>query len=341
MRDPGGRRALLDHAAGLLRHEIERGEVTVESLRGLGAVLVLRERPRAAAAVADLVAALTSGAAGVRPGRSLLALRRPELDERSFPPGLPPGIRQIFRLVGPHMRPGGGDLAQALARQGVARGDRAGRGEGPRPVFDSVGTELAAGDFDLYIKQAPGTGPVPLRTEPGAPAGIIVGAPIVALGAGAIRFAAARTLRLAATHLDMLLAVSPEEAAAVVVGIVRQFVPDFRHPALRDALVDAEAARAARLVPRKLKPTLAPFAIETAGAFDVAAVHAAVRDGANATGLLACADLPAALSVILTAAGTRGQRLALSPIVAHPEALALLRFAVSDAYDELATAMEG
>jgi tetratricopeptide (TPR) repeat protein len=340
MRDPGGRRALLDHTAGLLRHDVERGELNVDTLRGLVALLTLRERPRAAAAASDLAAALTAGGAVSRPGRSLTALRRPELDERSFPPGLPPGIRQIARLVGPHMRPSGGELGQHLARQGVGRGDRAGRGEGPRPVFDSVGAELAAGDFDLFVKQAPGAGPVPLRTEPGAPAGIIVGAPIVALGAGAVRFAAARTLRLAATHLDMIFAVQPEEAAALVVGIVRQFVPDFHHPAVRDALVEVEAGRAARLIPRKLKPTLAPFAIETAGAFDVAGVHAAVRDGANAAGLLACADLPAALSVVLAASGVREQPLALPRIIAHPEALALLRFAVSDAYDDLAAAME-
>ena len=341
-RDHGGRRALLDHTAGLLRHDVERGQVNVEMLRALGALLVLRERPRAAAAVTDLAAVLTSGSAGVsRPGRSLAALRRPEIDERSFPPGLPPGVRQIFRLVGPHLRPSGGELAQQLSRQSVTRGDRSGRGDGPRPLFDSVGVELAAGDFDLFIKQGHATGPVPLRAEPGAPAGIIVGAPIVALGAGATRFAAARTLRLAATHLDLILAVPPEEAAALVVGIVRQFVPEFLHPAVRAALVDLEAGRAARLIPRKLKPTLAPFAIETAGAFDVEALHAAVRDGANAAGLLASADLPAGLSVVLAASGVREQPLTTARIVASPEALALLRFAVSDAYDELAAAMEG
>ena len=62
------------------------------------------------------------------------------------------------------------------------------------------------------------------------------------MGPGAVRFAAARTLRLAATHLDALLAVSPEEAAALLVGIIRQFVPEYRHPDVRDALVEAEAA---------------------------------------------------------------------------------------------------
>ena len=86
---------------------------------------------------------------------------------------------------------------------------------------------------------------------------------------------------------------------------------------------------------------MSAFAIESAGPFDVAALHAAVRDGANAAGLLASADLPAALSVVLATSGTRDQALALSTIAAHAEALALLRFAVSDAYDELAGALEG
>ena len=344
-RDVGGRRALLDHAVGLLRHDVDRGELDIETLRALVALLSLRERPRAAAAVSDLVLVLTGsgGDQPLRPGRSLAALRRPELDERSFPPGLPPGIRQIMRLVGPHLRPSGGELAQHLARHGVARADRVGRGQGPRPVFDGVGAELGAGEFDLFIRTAtpPASGPVALRAEPGSPAAVIVGAPIVALGTAAVRFAAARALRLAATNLDAILAVPPEEAAALLVGIIRQFVPDFLHPAVRDALVDTEAARAARLIPRKIKPAAAPFAIESAGPFDVAALHAAVRDGANATGLLASADLPAALSVILAVSGMHDQPLALSPIVANPEARALLRFAVSDAYDDLAAAMEG
>jgi hypothetical protein len=181
---------------------------------------------------------------------------------------------------------------------------------------------------------------VPLRVEPGGPAAVIIGAPIVRLGPAAVRFAAARTLRLAGTHLDAILTVPPEEAAALLVAIIRQFVPDYLHPGVRDALVEADAARVARLLPRKVKPQAQGFAIESAGPFDIAALHAAVRDGANATGLLASGDLPAALAVILATAGIRDQALTLSPIVAHPEALALLRFAVSDAYDELAAALE-
>ncbi len=64
-------------------------------------------------------------------------------------------------------------------------------------------------------------------------------------------------------------------------------------------------ARAERAIPRKLKPQVMPFAVESAGAFDLGALYAAVRDGANAVGLLAAGDLPAALSVILAVSGHR------------------------------------
>jgi hypothetical protein len=146
-----------------------------------------------------------------------------------------------------------------------------------------------------------------------------------------------------------VLAVPAEEAGALLVAIVRQFVPDYRHEAVREALAAAETARVERLFPRKLKQSLMPYAVESAGAFDLGALLAAVRDGANGAGLLACADLPAALSVLLELAGTvtapvAGRAdvggLTLEAIAANPEALALLRFAVSDTYDDLAQALE-
>ena len=341
-RDQAGRRSLLDHTVGLMRHDVQRGELDVGTLQALVSLLALRERPRAAAAAAGLVAALGGGGtpAPAQP-RSLAGMRRPEIDERTFPPGLPPGVRQIQRQLGPALRPAGAEMVQQLHRLGVSRADRLGRGEGPRPTFDAVAAELGAGDFELYLKKAPSAvGPVTLLAEPGNPPAIIVGAAIIELGPSAVRFAAGRTLRLAATNLDAVLAVPPEDAGAYLVGIIRQFVPDFRHPEVREALVDSEAARAARLIPRKARPTVTPFAIESAGPFDLAALHTAVRDGANAAGLLACGDLPAALTVVLATAGVRDRTLTLSPIVANPEALALLRFAVSDDYDELAAALE-
>ena len=348
-RDLPGRRALLDHTVSLLRRDVEQGTIDEPTLRALASVLALRERPHAATAAAQLLVALKAGGlAGARDGgggRSLEGLRRPEADDRSFPPGIAPGIRQLMRHVGPLLRPSGGELGQALARAGVGRADRLARDAAPRPLFAAVAAELHAGEFDLYVAAGGGPktgGAAALRAEPGAPPALVIGSPIAALGDAALRFAAARLLRLASTGLDLLLAAPPEEAAAIVVGIIRQFVPEYRHPAVRDALVEAESARAARVIPRKLRAQLVAFAVESAGPFDVEALVAAVRDGANAAGLLAAGDLPAALSVLLAARGAANPSAppSLAAIVADPEARALLRFAISDDYDELARAIE-
>ena len=174
-RDPVGRKALLDHTVGLLRHDVSRGEMDIGTLRSLSSLLALRERPRAAAAAAQLVAALeaaeredarrrkrTAPGAGCRPS----GVRRST--SGSFPPGLIPGVRQLLRLVGPYLRPTGNELGQQLARQGVTRAERVGRGVSPRPTFEALAADLAPGDFDLYLKPtARGAATVPVRSSPG------------------------------------------------------------------------------------------------------------------------------------------------------------------------------
>jgi hypothetical protein len=124
--------------------------------------------------------------------------------------------------------------------------------------------------------------------------------------------------------------------------VVRQFVPDYRHPEVGDELIEREAERLSKHLPRKLKQELMPFAIESAGAFDVGALHAAVRDGANAAGLLASGDLPVSLAVVLAVSGKQPSlgAVTVAAVAAEPEALALLRFALSDDYDAMAHALE-
>ena len=354
-RDQAGRRTVLDRAVRLHRQDLSSG-VQLETLRSLATLQTMRERHHSALAAAQLVAAVGAGTkeavrAAARPGRNLAALRRPEIDDRVFwSEALPPGIRQLLRQLGPLLRPSGHELAQRLGSQGVTKADRRTRGTAPRPLFDAVAAELGAGDFDLYVTTVSASdGPSPLRTEPGSPPAIIIGAPIEELGPGALRFAAARALRLASTNLDVILAGSPEEAGALLVGIIRQFVPDYEHTGVRESLVEMEMARAERAIPRKLKPQVMPFAVESAGPFDLVALHEATRDAVNAVGLLAAGDLPAALSVILRISGTglppagtvaRAAGLTLEAVGANPEAMALLQFAVSDEFDELARELE-
>ena len=357
-RDQTGRRAVLDRAVRLHRQDlVGAGGVQLGTLRALATLQAARERPHGALAAAQLVAAVGGGMKeGVRqasrPGRSLTALRRPEVDDRLFSSeALPTGIRQLLRQLGPLLRPSGQELAQRLARHGVTKADRRTRSAPPRPLFDAVAAELGVGDFDLYVKpRGASAGPIPLRAEPGSPPAIIIGAQIEEMGPGAMRFAAARALRLTSTNLDAILAGSPEEAGALLVGIIRQFVPDYEHAEVPENLIAPEMARAERAIPRKLKPQVMPFAVESAGAFDLGALYAATRDTANAVGLLAAGDLPAALSVILEISGISGTVLAkpggdgagltLEALGANTEAMALLQFAVSDEFDDLAGALE-
>ena len=86
-----------------------------------------------------------------------------------------------------------------------------------------------------------------------------------------------------------------------------------------------------------------PFAVESAGRSTCRRSTPRCATARTPSGLLAAADLPAALSVILEIGGTivappsgGGPGLSLGAIGANPEAMSLLRFAVSDDYDELA-----
>jgi hypothetical protein len=239
-------------------------------------------------------------------------------------------VRNIFRLIGEPLSKGPADLK----RYELGRGDAIARGQSPRDIIDAVAAEAGVRALDVHVKPARTAAAAPplMIVEPGDPPALILGEAIVKLGPAAVRFAAARAARLVAAHLDQVVRGTPEEAGALVGGLVRQFVPDYRHPEVPSALLAARAESMARLLPRRLKQEVMPFAIEVASGFELGTLHAAVRDGANRVGLLASGDLGAALSAILAAAG---RTLTLPDLLASPEARALIDFALSDAYDDL------
>ena len=344
-RDLPGRRALLDHALLLLRADLHAGKLDVEVLRALVHVMQWRGRAAAAAAGAQLLAtastdpadrAAASGwAAPPARGRRLALLARPDVDERLFPAGLPSGVRNIFRIIGEPLAKAVSDLK----RYELSRGDRVARGQGAREIIDAVAAELGVKETDVYVKPARAAAePAWLAVEPGEPPTLILGASILTLGPHAVRFAAARLLRLASTHLDLVLRDTPPKTGALVGGVVRQFVTDYRHPDVPAEVMNAGAASVARALSRRLRQEVMPFAIESAGALDLGALHEAVRDGANQVGLLASGDFPAGLAVVLAIAG---RPLTLAQVAANPEALALLDFALSDGYEELVRELEG
>ncbi|MEP6654976.1 MAG: hypothetical protein ABJA82_16555, partial [Myxococcales bacterium] len=382
VRDTAGRRAYLDRAASDLRAALSADPADVSALEALIAVLRWRGRGAAAAAAAELLvlvrqgqgpaeqqdprrgdgnlAVLPAWATPPAGGRSLAALSRPAVDEETFPPTVPSSVRHLFRLLAPALWEGAKVDKVDLSRYLVDRGNRVAPGRPPRDVFDAVGAELLAGPFDLYLAPVVPASPVPsaspgpragagaaapvvVAVHPGKPPIIIISASVMQLGPAALRFVAGRSLRLIATHLEGAIAGGPAEMGEWIGAVVRQFMADYRHPLVPPERLAARAARVGKLLSRKLRQEIMPFAMESSGQLDLEALHAGIRDGANRVGLLASGSLAAALRVVLMltepAASAAGPALP-AVLARNPEARALLSFALSDAYDDLVKAVE-
>jgi hypothetical protein len=300
-----------------------------------------RGRPASAAAAVDLGTLL--GAAGETPespatmARRLTALANSTVDDRTFPAEVPSPVRHLFRLLGPLDRQ---TQKPDLARFRVDRSHRVAEGRAPRDIFDAVAADLGVGPFELYVAPSPSpsdTGASTLVALPGKPPVIVIGAAVVKLGPDAVRFSAARTLRLAAAYLDTAVVGTPVELAAWLLGVIRQFRPGYNRDDVPPDLAVSATARMAKLVPKKSKHELTPFALEASGELDVKALWTGIRDGANRVGLLAAGRLEAALNVIFLLSG---QAIAPEALQTNPEARALLAFALSDEYDDLVRLLE-
>jgi len=370
-RDSVGRRAYLDRTASVLRAAVLADPADGPTIEALATVLRWRGRAAAAAAAAELSALVrTWGAipdAGAKRsseawrldvpgwaappvgGRRLAALAKPSVDDQTFPATVPPALRQLFRLLGPSLWEGKVDLS----RHGVERADRVSAGRSPWDVFDAVAAELAAGPFELYVVGASAASHhphrSPLTVEPGKPAVIVLDSSLLRLGGPAVRFVAGRAMRLIASQLDVALAGGAIDLGAWIGGVIRQFLPDYQHGEVPPNLIAARAARVAKLMPRRLRQEVLPFAMESSGALDLEVVRAGIRDGVNRVGLLASGSLVAGLRVVRLVsepsgaaeiAGPDAGKAVLASLFSSDEAQGLLGFALSDEHDDLVKALE-
>ena len=161
-----------------------------------------------------------------------------------------------MRLVGPHLRPSGGELAQQLARHGVdaRRPRRPRRGAAARRSTASGRSSAPATSSSTSRRPPTASGPVPLRVEPGSPAGDHRrradrrpghgGGPVRG-GAHAAPGGAptwTRSWRFRRRRRPRCWSASSASSSPITCT-----------PAVREALVEAESARAARLIPRKVQ----------------------------------------------------------------------------------------
>jgi tetratricopeptide (TPR) repeat protein len=333
------RNVLLDGASALLRQDLRQRGAELETLRNLIAVLRWRQRRAGAGAAAQLLARIAAeppaggepgAASGLRP-RRLASLASPELEERAVPPGIPAGLRHVMRLIGP-------PLARAskpdLRRWNVGRAERQ-AGNGPRELAEPIAADLGVRPFELYVSQ---TYPFALAVEPGDPPALVLGAGLVALGTPAVRFAAAYGLRLIGTRFDLFVQSGPPEAAALLAGIIRPFVPDYHPPGVPAAVVEAAQGRVAKAMSKSLRAELGPFATEIAAAYAPEALFLDLQETAGRAGLLACGDLSVALEVLARAAGH--PKLTLAALAELPLAGRLADFAFSEDHEELVLALD-
>ena len=202
---------------GLHRQDLgrRRGGVQLETLRALASLLALARAPPRGAG---------RGSAG---GRASAAGRRRASGPRRGPGGAwrrsaaprstigsfrqtrsprDPAAPAAARAAAPPERTGAGAAPRPPRRHARPTAGRAAR----RPGRCSTPSRLSwasATSTSTSRRVAASAGPIPLRAEPGSPPAIIIGAPIEELGPAALRFAAARALRLTSTNLDAILAV--------------------------------------------------------------------------------------------------------------------------------------
>jgi lipopolysaccharide biosynthesis regulator YciM len=341
-KEPQARKVLLEGSLSLLGADLRSSPENLNTVRTMIPILRWRQRRTSATSAAQLLRRYTPDLGESREaaswvettsgGRRLAPLANPELDERALPRRVQGGIRHVLRLLGPA-------LAHAnrpdLRRWQVGRSARQRPGSEVRLAFEAVAGDLGVRDFDLYVSDSD---PRALAVEPADPPAIVIGAGLVKQGRSAMKFAAGWCIRLVETHFDLLLEHSPMEAAALMAGVVRRFLPDYQYPDLDDGALAAAEARIARALSKARRSDLAPFANEIAGSFTPNGLFLDAQETAARAGLLACGDLASALDLIAAAAGRPAS--ALGDVLEIPVAARLVDFALSEDHEELAQALE-
>jgi hypothetical protein len=250
------------------------------------------------------------------------------IDEALFHPSIPNGFRQVFRMLYDTMAK---RYPADLRRHGVGKAERLPRGgNATREILAQLAGDLGVKDFEVYVSnQHPNLVAVEL-TEP---VSLIVGAHVVSAGAPQLRFAAGRSLKLAASYMAVPARLRPEELGVLLAAVIRQYDPSFAPAGLAMNAVVEDAQRLGRLIPKRLRDELVPYASEISGAFsfDHQALWLGVQHTGNRAGLLAAGSAVASLGVMLRAAN-------------HPDLLSargdplieeMLRFVVSNEHCEL------
>src|SRR5262249_30820059 len=141
-----------------------------------------------------------------------------------------------------------------------------------------------------------------------------------------LRFAAARTIKLAQAAMDIPARLTPDQLGVLLAAVIRQYDPTFTPASLPVGAIAEETQLMGRLIAKRLRDEVVPFASELTGhAFDHQALWLGVQHTGNRAGLLAAGSAIASLGVLVRAGGHSD----LQHARGNPMVEELIRFAVS------------
>jgi tetratricopeptide (TPR) repeat protein len=334
----------LDGAAATMRERLEENPFDVDAYHALFKIFEWKGTPGQAALVAALLETLglasdeeqQLAARQVPPPVSPAKLAPHEVDGPLFGREVPSGFREIFRLLGDVLV----KIYKAdLKAFGLGRSNRiTSSSDVVRKTANEVSEALGVGRVDIYRCDKY---PSAMQVEPGDPPVIILGSALIdSLDAEELYFVLVRCLKLVQTKLVIPASLPGNDLAVLVASVVRQYIPE--HEVLDTdpkALADI-SHRVSRLIPRKIKEELMPYAYECSSSeTDFRTVGRWVKHGGDRAGLLGGGSVRAALGALRKASG----RVDIAPTAkAQLEALQgvkevedLVRFVPSDAYAEI------
>ena len=335
-------RVQMDRVAGSMRTRLKRDAHDATAYRVISRALAARARAQVVGSIeaARCAAELAHALGGAEDAERMLAaeaLRSPSsakglgnlaVDDALFHPSIPSGFRQVFRLLHDTLSK---RYTPELRRWGVGKADKLPRAGHPvKDLALGVAVDLGIADIDVYVST---TQPTALGVELTDPLTLVIGAHLAhAEKPPQLRFAVGRALKLAISYMGVPARLTPEELGSLLGGVIRQYDPNYAAPGVSAGLVAEEQQRLGRLISKRLRDEVYPFASEVAGLeLDPRSLWAGVQHTGNRAGLIASSSALAGLVVLLRIGNhkdipsSRGDKLIEE----------FMRFAVSDEHAEV------
>lgn len=260
-------------------------------------------------------------------------LAKSEHDDMLFPSEAPSSLRALLDLLGDRLAKHAGI---DVRNHGVGRGDRLRKGSAPvATAILEQAAEMGIEDVDIYIsKQKTRIS----TSEPTNPPALILGSELGTLDRPTeLRFLVGRSLKFISAQLSVPLQLGEAGFGVLLVGILRQFQPEFAPIGVDTEAAKSEQQKLRRLIPSNMLQELAPYALGLASpGFDHRVIYGGLRDAGNRAGLLCAGEVTASIRALMRIKQIDSLALAMQ----DSEIRSLVSFACSEQYAALWAALK-